>query len=102
MSGTDLATLLAILGMAAASFAVRAAGYLVLRRVQPGPFLRAFLSHLPGSIFVAFAAPAVARAGLAGLAGAAVTIAVMLATRSTTWSLLAGVAGFWAVRAAGG
>lgn len=101
MSGADAATLLAILGMAAVTFAVRASGYLVLRRVQPGPFLRAFLSHLPGSIFIAFAAPAVARAGLAGLVGAAVTLVVMARTRSTTWSLLAGVAGFWAVRAAG-
>lgn len=101
MSGADAATLAAILGMAAASFAVRASGYLVLRRVQPGPFLRAFLSHLPGAIFIAFAAPAVARAGLAGLVGAAATLVVMAATRSATLALLAGVAAFWAVRAAG-
>ncbi|WP_144184687.1 AzlD family protein [Elioraea rosea] len=98
MIGADLATLLAILGMAAATFAVRASGYLVLRRIQPGPFLRAFLSHLPGTLFVAFAAPAVAKAGLAGLGGAVVTLVVMATTRSTTWSLLAGVGAFWAVR----
>lgn len=101
MSGADLATLLAILGMAGASFAVRAAGYLVFRRIQPGAFLRAFLSHLPGSIFVAFAAPSVARSGLAGLVGALATVGVMAATRSATAALLAGVAAFWAVRAAG-
>ncbi len=101
MSGVDMLTLGAILGMAAVSFAVRASGYLVLRRVQPGPFLRAFLSHLPGAIFVAFAAPAVAREGLAGLVGVAVTLLVMARTRSATWALLAGVALFWAVRAAG-
>jgi uncharacterized membrane protein len=97
----DLATLLAILGMAAATFGVRAAGYLVLRQVQPGPFLRAFLGHLPGALFVAFAAPAVARAGLAGLGGAIATLVVMALTRSTTFSLLAGVGAFWAVRLLG-
>jgi uncharacterized membrane protein len=102
MIAADLATMLAILGMAGATFAVRAAGYLVLRRVQPGPFLRAFLGHLPGALFAAFAAPAVAKAGLAGLIGAAATLAVMAATRSTTFSLLAGVGGFWLVRLAGG
>ena len=96
MSGTDLLTLAAILAMAGATFAVRAAGYLVFRRIQPGPFLRAFLGHLPGTIFVAFAAPVVARSGLAGLAGAAATLAVMAATRSATAALLAGVAAFWA------
>ncbi len=101
MIAADLATILAILGMAAATFAVRASGYLVLRRIQPGPFLRAFLGHLPGTIFVAFAAPAVARAELAGLAGAVVTLAVMAWTRSTTWSLLSGVGAFWVVRALG-
>jgi uncharacterized membrane protein len=102
MIAADLATMLAILGMAGATFAVRAAGYLVLRRVQPGPFLRSFLGHLPGALFVAFAAPAVAKAGLAGLVGAAATLVVMAATRSTTFSLLAGVGAFWLVRLAGG
>ncbi len=102
MMSADLLTLLAILGMAGATFAVRASGYLVLRRVQPGPFLRAFLGHLPGALFVAFAAPAVAQAGLAGLAGAIATLVVMALSRSTTFSLLAGVGAFWAVRLLGG
>ncbi|WP_291299486.1 AzlD family protein [Elioraea sp.] len=101
MISADLATLAAILGMAGVSFAIRAAGYLVLRRIQPGPFLRAFLGHLPGTLFVAFAAPAIARAGLAGLAGAIATLVVMAFSRSATFSLLAGVGAFWAVRAVG-
>lgn len=98
----DPYTLAAILGMAIATFACRAAGYVVLRRVQPGPFLRAFLGHIPGTLFVAFAAPAVVRAGWAGVAGGAATLIVMRLTRSTPAALLAGVAAFWAVRAAGG
>jgi uncharacterized membrane protein len=95
----DPVTLAAILGMAVATFACRATGYLVLRRVQPGPFLRAFLGHVPGTLFVAFAAPAVAREGWAGLAAAAATLVVMRATGSTPAALLAGVAVFWAARA---
>jgi uncharacterized membrane protein len=97
----DPATLAAILAMAVATFACRGAGYLVLRRVQPGPVLRAFLGHLPGTLFVAFAAPAVAREGWAGVAGAAATLVVMRATGSVPGSLFAGVAAFWAVRALG-
>ncbi len=97
----DPVTLAAILGMALATFACRATGYLVLRRVQPGPFLRAFLGHVPGTLFVAFAAPAVMREGWAGFLGAAATLIVMRATGSTPAALLAGVAVFWAVRALG-
>lgn len=97
----DPVTLAAILGMALATFACRATGYLVLRRVQPGPFLRAFLGHVPGTLFVAFAAPAVVREGWAGFLGAAATLIVMRATGSTPAALLAGVAVFWAVRALG-
>lgn len=94
----DPITLAAILGMALATFACRASGYLVLRRVQPGPFLRAFLGHLPGTLFVAFAAPAVVREGGAGFAGAAATLIVMRATGSTPAALFAGVAAFWLAR----
>lgn len=97
----DLVTLAAILGMALATFACRATGYLVLRRVQPGPFLRAFLGHVPGTLFVAFAAPAVVSEGWAGFLGAAATLIVMRATGSTPAALLAGVAAFWAVRTLG-
>ncbi len=98
----DPTTLAAILGMALATFACRASGYLVLRRVQPGPFLRSFLGHLPGTLFIAFAAPALAREGAAGLIGGAATILVMRASGSTPAALLVGVAAFWAVRAGGG
>lgn len=98
----DPVTLAAILAMAVATFACRASGYVVLRRVQPGPVLRAFLGHLPGTLFVAFAAPAVAREGWAGVAGAAATLAVMRMTGSVPGSLFAGVAAFWGARALGG
>jgi uncharacterized membrane protein len=97
----DPITLAAIVGMALATFACRATGYLVLRRVQPGPFLRAFLGHVPGTLFVAFAAPTVVREGWAGFAGAAATLLVMRATGSTPASLLVGVAAFWLARALG-
>lgn len=98
----DLITLAAILGMAVATFACRAGGYVVLRRIQPGPMLRAFLGHLPGTLFIAFAAPAVAREGWAGVAGAAATLAVMRVTGSVPGALFGGVAAFWGMRMLGG
>lgn len=91
----------AILAMAAVTFAARAAGYVVLRRIRPGPFLRAFLEHLPGTLFVAFVVPALVREGWAGMLGGAATLLVMRASGSTPLALFGGVAAFWAARAGG-
>ena len=52
--------LLAILVMALATFLCRAGGYAVLRVTRPPRFVQDMLGHLPGAIFVAFLAPALA------------------------------------------
>jgi len=97
----DPFSLAAILAMAAVTLAVRASGYLVLRRLRPGPFFRAVLEHLPGTLFVAFVAPALVREGVAGLVGGGATLVLMRATGSTPAALIGGVAAFWAARAGG-
>jgi len=91
----DPLTLAAILAMAVVTFACRAAGYLVLRRIAPGPGLRSFLGHVPGALFVAFTAPAVVAAGPPGWVGALATTWVMRATSSVPLALAAGVGCFW-------
>lgn len=63
MSGTSLLT---IVLMALVTYASRAGGFWLARRVTPGPFMRAWLEHLPGAVFAAMVAPMVAGAGPAG------------------------------------
>jgi uncharacterized membrane protein len=94
-------TLIAILGMAAAVYLIRAAGLFLARRVTPTARVEAFLAHLPGAMFVALIVPAVVGGGplyiwaaFATLLGArlraplvlsmAVGIGTLLALRSVT------------------
>lgn len=69
-----------ILGMAAATYLTRAAGYwLVSKRGTPGPRVMAALNAVPGSVLAALVAPVALATGMAETIAAVVTIA--LATR---------------------
>jgi uncharacterized membrane protein len=87
--------LAAILGMALATYALRAGGYAILRASKPSRFAQAMLNHLPGCIFVAFALPALAAWGWRGGVAALAVLAVMARTRSYVAAIGAGVAVVW-------
>lgn len=91
----------AILGMALASYLCRAGGYAVLRASRPPRFVQVMLQHLPGCIFIAFLAPALARGGLAGWLAAAATLATQVAFRKLAISIVVGVGVMWAAQALG-
>lgn len=93
--------LLAILGMALATYLLRAGGYAILRATKPPPVVHAMLNHLPGCIFVAFALPALAPWGWAGVCAGLATLGVMARTRSYLAAIGAGVAALWAASALG-
>lgn len=84
------ASLLAIVLMALATYATRAGGFWLARRMTPGPFLRAWLENLPGAVFAAMVAPMVAGAGPAGWIAAG---AGFIAMRRTGHFLIAIVVG---------
>lgn len=84
------ASLLAIILMAMATYATRAGGFWLARRMTPGPFLRAWLENLPGAVFAAMVAPMVAGAGPAGWIAAGVGF---IAMRRTGHFLIAIVVG---------
>lgn len=90
-------TLAAIAGMALVTFACRAGGWWLFRQIRPSQTLRAVLSYLPGALFVAYVAPALAGGGPQQWAGAAVTVAAMLATRSLGIATVLGTAAAWVV-----
>ncbi|GGG31531.1 hypothetical protein GCM10010964_19350 [Caldovatus sediminis] len=81
-----------ILGMAAVTYLCRAGGYVVLRAARPPRLVEAMLRHLPGPLFVAYVAPAMAAQDLAAWMGAAAVVAVQAATRNLAASIAAGVA----------
>lgn len=87
--------LLAILGMALATYALRAGGYALLRVSRPGRFVQAMLQHLPGCIFVAFILPALVQGGPLHAAAAVATVAIMVLTRSYLAAIAGGVATLW-------
>ncbi len=87
----------AILAMAVVTFACRAGGYWLFRMVHPSPFLRAVLRYVPGTLFISFVTPALVDGGAAQWTGAAVTLAVMLVTRSQSGAIIGGTVAAWAV-----
>jgi uncharacterized membrane protein len=90
-----LDVLLAILGMALATYLCRAGGYALFRALRPPRAVEVALQHLPGPIFVAYVAPALATQGLKGFVAAAVVVAVQAATRQLVAAIAAGVAAIW-------
>lgn len=68
--GQALAT---ILGMAAATYASRAAGLMLMSRISPGPRLTRFMHAIPGAILASIVAPSALAAGPAEAAATAVT-----------------------------
>ena len=88
---------LAIAAMTLATFATRAGGYVLFRAIRPQAGLRDALGYIPGALFVAYVAPALVAGSWPEWTGAAITVAVMLATRQMSLAILAGTATAWLV-----
>jgi uncharacterized membrane protein len=91
----------AILAMAAATYAVRFAGYWIMSRVPLTSFLRAALEALPGAIIVATVVPLAMRGGLSAWIGIAAATLAMIAVRRDIVALAAGMGAVMAARALG-
>lgn len=93
--------LLAILAMAAVTYACRAGGYAILRNIRTPPFVERMLNHLPGALFAAYVAPALVSGGVAAWIGALATIVAQRAGGPMVVAVAAGIGGMWAAQAAG-
>ena len=69
-------SLLAIAGMAAATYASRAAGLMLMSRLSPGPRLTRFMHAIPGAILASIVAPSALTSGPAEAAATAATALV--------------------------
>jgi uncharacterized membrane protein len=93
--------LIAILLMGAATYATRAGGFWLARRMTPGPLLRAWLAHLPGAVFAALVAPMVASAGPPGWIAAGIGFAAMRLSGQFLLAVAVGVGAYLLVRSLG-
>ncbi|GAC1342915.1 MAG: hypothetical protein NVSMB18_17800 [Acetobacteraceae bacterium] len=86
-----------ILAMSVATYVTRAGGYLLFRTFRPGAGLRAMLGYIPGTLFIAYVAPALAAGRWPEWAGSAAAIGIMVVTREMSAAVLGGTAVAWLV-----
>src|SRR5690606_23078746 len=92
--------ILAILGMAAVTFAIRAGGYFLANRLPSKGFVAAWMRHIPGAVLASLVSPAIASGGIAEAVAAVVTAAAWLVTRNLLPAMAAGVLAVYLTRAA--
>lgn len=104
----SLEALITILGMAAVTFAIRAAGLLLANRLPSQGFVANWMKHVPGAVLAALVAPAVlavapgrslAEAFMPAETAAAVVVAIIyFATRNLFAAMAGGVVAVFLMR----
>jgi uncharacterized membrane protein len=97
----DYSPLLAILAMAAATYAMRAGGFWLMARVPLTPRVQRMLAALPGSIIAATVLPIIAKGGPVAMLAIATAALVMVVRRNDFLAVLAAMSMAAAMRAAG-
>jgi|GEM_PF-558956 len=83
--------LLAIIGMALATYLCRAGGYALFRALRPPRYMEVVLQHLPGPIFMAYAMPVLAVHGWKGWVATVEVVTVQYFARRLAAAILVGV-----------
>lgn len=92
LTAFDSMAVLAILGMAVATYATRAGGFWLMGYVKLSPRLERFLRHSAGGVLVAIVVAAAMKGDPAMWAGLATAIVVMLVLRKSMTAILIGMA----------
>lgn len=88
---TSPEAVLAILGMALVTIAIKASGLLLADRLPRTGFAAAWLRHIPGAVLAALVAPALVSGSIAEVIAAAATTVVFLVTRNLFAAMASGV-----------
>ena len=96
----SLEALLAILGMAAVTYAIRAGGFLLANRLPETGFVANWMRHLPGAVLASLVAPAILKGGPAEAIAAAATALIYLLTRNLFAAMAGGVLAVYLARLA--
>lgn len=97
----DSMFLIAILGMAAVTYAMRAGGYWIMGRVPLTPRIRRALEALPGAIIVSTILPIALKGGVPVALSLIVSAAVMAVVRKEYIAVFCAVGAVAAIRAYG-
>ncbi|KKB09491.1 AzlD domain-containing protein [Devosia chinhatensis] len=88
---TSPEALMAIIGMALATIAIKAGGLLLADRLPRYGFAAAWLRHIPGAVLAALVAPALVTGSMAEVFAAAATGLVFVLSRNLFASMATGV-----------
>jgi len=96
----SLEALIAILGMAAVTFAIRAGGLLLANRLPSTGFIASWMKHVPGAVLASLIAPAILAGGAAEAIAAAATALIYIVSRNLFAAMLGGVLAVYLARLA--
>jgi branched-subunit amino acid transport protein len=91
-------TLVAILGMAAVTYAIRAGGFLIAERLPAMGFMALWMRNIPGAVLAALIAPDVLKGGPDTWIATAAATLVYLATRNVFVTIVGGVLAMFLLR----
>lgn len=94
----SLETILAILGMAAVTYAIRAGGFLIAGRLPTTGFIALWMRNIPGAVLAALIAPEVLKGGPAAWIGTVAASLVYLTTRNVFATIVGGVLAVFLLR----
>ena len=92
--------LIAILGMAAVTYAIRAGGYLLASRLPSTGFVASWMKHLPGAVLASLIAPAILTGGPAEAIAAVATGLIYIVSRNLFAAMAGGVLAVYLARLA--
>ena len=90
--------ILAILGMAAVTYAIRAGGFLIAERLPTTGFVALWMRNIPGAVLAALIAPDVLKGGPAAWLATAAATLVYLASRNVFATIVGGVLAMFLLR----
>ena len=90
--------IIAIVGMAIVTIAIKASGLLMADRLPREGFAAAWLRHIPGAVLAALVAPAIVTGSAAEAVAALATGVVFILTRNLFAAMATGVATVYLVR----
>lgn len=95
---TSPEAVLAILGMALVTIAIKAGGLLLADRLPRDGFAAAWLRHIPGAVLAALVAPALVTGSPAEMLAAIATAGIFILTRNLFAAMATGVLTVYLVR----
>ncbi|ODT68611.1 MAG: hypothetical protein ABS75_19815 [Pelagibacterium sp. SCN 63-23] len=88
---TSPEAVIAILGMALVTIAIKASGFLLADRLPRAGFAAAWLRHIPGAVLAALVAPALVTGSMAEIVAAAATAGIFILSRNLFAAMAGGV-----------